>query len=377
MKTNALTLSALLACACSSRPAPTPVVDPPPQAAVAKAPPAPAERFSFKRGVHVAHWLGRTLPEVPYPGHHYAADWFDEEDVAWIATHGFDHLAIEVDGRKWVRPDGALDDEKIAPFERALGWAKQHRIGVILITQALPGEDRRQRPPKAALRDEALATGAIAFWGALARRFAGEGEGLRFDPIDSPDTDDTGRLNALYRRLVGAVRETSPTRVVYVHTNHGEFGGLSELVLPDEHCIAAAGYFEPEVFASQGMNDLKLPPVKFPGRVPDMRRLAPKGHPAYEASNSELTVEAVDEAFAKAATGARKAEVYLSVFGVFQAADADSKRAYARAVRSAAERQGWGWAIYDYESGMAMRGRDGQPTPTFEGLGLSPPAPGG
>ncbi|HEX2099645.1 MAG TPA: hypothetical protein VHF69_03220, partial [Candidatus Synoicihabitans sp.] len=87
-----------------------------------------AERpASFKRGVNVSHWLSQNYPERPY-----AADWFTEEDVAWIAKQGFDHIRYPIDGRVWLREDDTLDETKIAPFEQALRWTKQHGLSAVL-----------------------------------------------------------------------------------------------------------------------------------------------------------------------------------------------------------------------------------------------------
>ena len=56
---------------------------------------ATGRTYTFKKGVNISHWLSQNGPEQPY-----AAAWFDEEDVAWIAAQGFDHIRYPVDGRE-------------------------------------------------------------------------------------------------------------------------------------------------------------------------------------------------------------------------------------------------------------------------------------
>ena len=93
---------------------------------------APA-KFSFQRGVNVSHWLSQNFDERPY-----AATWFTEEDVAWIAQQGFDHIRIPVDGRLWRNADGSLDagvlaheDAELLLFGRDPAGGGLSRTGLI------------------------------------------------------------------------------------------------------------------------------------------------------------------------------------------------------------------------------------------------------
>jgi endoglucanase len=317
----------------------------------------------FRRGVIVAHWLGRNFPEIPYEGHEYGAAWFDEEDVAWIAAHGFDHVAIEVDGRKWVTADGALDEGALAPVDRLLGWTEQHHLGVLLLVQYLPTETEAASP----FASTAVQDAAVAFWTKVATRFAAvPAAALRFDPY-ALGAKDVAAGAPLQEKLVAAIRAASPERVVHLHAAGDRLSHLASVSLVDDRCVAVATFDEPMVFTWQGMDGLALPPVPFPGVVPDMSA-APEGHPGHGLTGTELSVAAIDAAFAAAATPDRPA--YLTSFGVYQAAPADGRRAYVKAVRAAAERNGWGWAVYDYGSGMAVRTEAGEATPVMDGLEL-------
>src|SRR4051812_39284380 len=55
----------------------------------------------FRRGVVVNHWLASNYDAV----HAYGGAWFDREDVAWIARHGFDHVRVRVSAKDWLLPD--------------------------------------------------------------------------------------------------------------------------------------------------------------------------------------------------------------------------------------------------------------------------------
>jgi endoglucanase len=100
--------------------------------------------------------------------------------------------------------------------------------------------------------------------------------------------------------------------------------------------------------------------------------LFPPGHFAYEASETELSAAGVDADFARAEAWLRVhapgREIRLGGFGVNEAAPTAARTRYVRAVRAAAERRGWGWCVWSYNGGMAVRGLDGAPTPVLPGL---------
>ena len=54
--------------------------------------------FTFKRGVNISHWLSQNEGSLTY-----AAPWFGEGDVEWIAKQGFDHIRLPVDFRALLR----------------------------------------------------------------------------------------------------------------------------------------------------------------------------------------------------------------------------------------------------------------------------------
>jgi endoglucanase len=60
--------------------------------------------------------------------------------------------------------------------------------------------------------------------------------------------------------------------------------------------------------------------------------------------------------------------VYLGEFGVYEAAPAESRTRYIRAVSEAAADLGWGWCVWSYNGGMAVRDTAGRPTPVLAGL---------
>jgi len=328
----------------------------------------------FMRGVNISHWLSQN-----HAGRPYGADWFSEEDVAWIAAQGFDHIRYPVDGRLWLKPDGTLDAERMKPLTKALAWTQAKGLGAILDMHFLPGADfNNDVRDTRVFEDEALMAKVADFWGRVARAYADHGPYLRFELLNEAVARQNDQLNTFHRVMLAAVRESNPTRVVYVGSNRWNgFSTINDLKVPaDPNVAVTLHFYEPMVFTHQraGWVEFKptMPVVPFPGKVPDLTGHVPAGGWAMNSSLRELTVGQIDEAFAKvavwAAEHAKGREIHLGEFGVYQQADDASKLRWLEAVRQACARHGFGWAVWDYQGGFAVRAPDGSGTTVLKGL---------
>jgi endoglucanase len=335
---------------------------------------APAEAFTFKKGVSIAHWLAKVY-DPGGPG----APWFQRADVQWIAAQGFDHIRIPIDGR-WVwRPDGTLDEARLSHLLDAIRWSREAGLGAVVDMHFLPGGayDRDVQDP-AIFTSPAAQAEAARFWGRLARRLRGEGPNLRFELVNEPMAPTGAELNALEDALIAAIRSEDAHRFLYVTSNLSSvFTTLPEVRVPaDPYVGIILHYDEPEVFTHQKASWKHCPPdmpeVRFPGRVPDLRELFPPDHFAYRASLTDLTLDSIEADFSRAEAWLRAhapgREVYLGEFGVYEMAPAESRRTYVRAVSRAASSRGWGWAVWSYHGSFTVRGADGKPTPVLDGL---------
>jgi endoglucanase len=329
---------------------------------------------TFLRGVSIAHWLAKVYDPAG-PG----AGWFKEADVRWIADQGFDHVRIALDGR-WVwKPDGSLDEDRLAPLIRAMKWSRGAGLGVVVDMHFVPGGVYdKDVQDTAVFTSIAAQDEAARFWRSFAERFKQQGSFLRFELINEPMAPSGEQLNRFNEAMIAAIRSVDATRFLYVTSNLSSvFATLPEVRIPaDQRVGIVLHYDEPEVFTHQKASWKQcppdMPPIEFPGRVPDLRNLFPKDHFAYKASLTELSVASVEADFERADAWIRVhapgREVYLGEFGVYDAAPPASRRAYVRAVSQAASRRGWGWAVWSYHGSFTVRDSKGNPTPVLEGL---------
>jgi endoglucanase len=334
---------------------------------------APGRAFTFKRGVNLSHWLSQNTDTLTY-----AAPWFGERDVAWIAEQGFDHIRLPVDGRLCLNPDGSLDEAKLTPVDDTVRWARARGLGVVLDMHFLPGADFNRGGEGRVFEDPALREKVADFWRRLARRFANQGPWLRFEILNEPVAPTSQQLNLFNRRMLAAIRQSNPARIVYLSSNRwSTFGTVDDLEVPADPNIAiTVHYYEPMVFTHQrapwaGFTDT-MPAVPFPGRVPDLSGATADNHPLNVRTGDELTVANIEAGFSKVAAWASLhasgREIYLGEFGVYKAADPASKRRWISAVRAASESRGWSWAVWDYNDSFGVRDAQGQATPILQGL---------
>lgn len=346
-------------------------------AADAAAPAAAVTRESwpatFQRGLNLNHWLGDNFPPEVLPRGQYGGAWFDEEDVAWIAAQGFDHVRVWVSGHQWLDANGHLDEAALAPFDSLLRWSRAHGLGVVLAMHSLRGYRAFMRsdptPPTEGtpFTHEEIRADAAYLWWLLAHRYAKLGDALRFDVLNQLDTTDPAAARTFHQATLAAIRRVDSRRVVYLGAPDASPEAIAEVDLSDPHTIAAVEFYEPAVFTWQ-MEPMPL--VPFPGKVPPLAGHLPEGDPLIALSGTELTTAAIDQALDALARRLPPERIYVARIGVYRRAEDDSARRYLHAVRSALDRNRLPWAVYDYHTGAAVRGPDGTPTRVLAGLGL-------
>ncbi|HEU5080825.1 MAG TPA: cellulase family glycosylhydrolase [Opitutaceae bacterium] len=333
------------------------------------------DSYQFKKGVNISHWLSQNFGERTY-----GAPWFGEADVKWIAQQGFDHLRLPVDIRLCLKADGSLDDAKLKPIWQTIHWAKANKLGVVLDAHFLPGADFNSHGgDNRAFTDPVLMEKVAVIWRDLAKRFANEGDWLRFEILNEPVAKENAQLNPFMRKMLASIRESNPTRMVYVTSNRwSAFSTVPDVVLPDDAHIALTIHnYEPLIFTHQraSWTNFKenMPPIEFPGTLPDLTGTYDEGaHTKGLEAGRKLTVEEVQAAFQKVDDWVKRTrpglEVYVGEFGVYRPAPSESKKRWLHTIVSECAKRGWGWAVWDYKGGFAVRDANGKGTDVLAGL---------
>jgi len=293
-----------------------------PAAIATEAPALHAGDQPFRRGVNV-------LGYDPY--------WTDvsKRRFQWrhfreIRSAGFDFVRLNLQAFQYMDAQNRLDPAWLAKLDDVVREAQRAGLGVIIDEHDfnLCSEDVTMCRQKLA-----------AFWQQVAPRFANAPRNVAFEILNEPHEKlDAANWNALFPQLLGLVRQSNPTRIVVVGpTSWNSFKELPTLQLPaDPNLLVTFHYYEPFHFTHQG--------ASWAGDVKNLHGIT-WGTPADRAA----LAGDFDQVAAWSRTNDRP--ILLGEFGAYEKSGTPEnlRVAWTAAVRSEAERHGFGWAYWQFE----------------------------
>lgn len=321
--------------------------------------PAHRNARKFLRGVNLGNGL-----EVP-PGQNWAQD-YSERDFEEIRKAGFDHVRIPIGWHHYngAAPDYHIQEEIFHKVDQFLAWAEKNQLAVIINIHHF--DDFTTSPTQHQSRLQAI-------WSQLARRYSSRPEQVAFELLNEPkDAATTQLLNPIYAELIHVIRQTNPTRPIFV--GPGRFNQIAELAnlnLPahDQNLIVTVHSYDPHLFTHQGAIwgspiTRKLKGIKFPGppetplpipedSPPELKNwiegynsLPGDRNPCSSARLQELVADAREwsEYYGR--------PIHVGEFGAYNVADRQSRVNYCGAFRREMENAQFGWALWDWSAGF-------------------------
>ncbi|HXK08541.1 MAG TPA: glycoside hydrolase family 5 protein [Vicinamibacteria bacterium] len=184
----------------------------------------------------------------------------------------------------------------------------------------------------------------LAFWRQVAPRFKDAPDEIAFELLNEPNQGLTPEMwNGYLREALAVVRATNPTRIVVVGPGRwNSIDALAALDLPegDRNLIVTVHYYTPMEFTHQG--------------APWVKEHKDKSGILWMATDQERRRIEQDFARAQQWAAAHDRPVLLGEFGAYDKADMDSRARYTSAVARAAERLGWSWAYWQFDSDFVL-----------------------
>jgi hypothetical protein len=200
----------------------------------------------------------------------------------------------------------------------------------------------------------------LSFWKQVAPRFKDSPDDVVFELLNEPNRGLTPEMwNGYLREALAIVRATNPTRVVIVGPGRwNSIDALPALDLPqdDRNLIVTVHYYTPMEFTHQGApwNEAtkNMSGVVWTGTDQERRRI--------ELDFAKVKQWAVEH----------DRPVLLGEFGAYDRADMDSRARYTASVARTAERLGWSWAYWQFDSDFVVYdiGRDAWVAPIEKAL---------
>ncbi|HEY0837993.1 MAG TPA: VpsF family polysaccharide biosynthesis protein [Azospirillum sp.] len=316
-----------------------------------------ADAPPIRRGVNLSHWLqyGGRQPVTA-------------DDLAAIRAAGFDHVRLPFDP---VRLGWSPDAPLARPRHLHLLDAAVRDIlaaGLAVILDFHPAEAARARIE----REPAAQDGFVAFWRALAERYRDHpAERVLFEPLNEPQFPRRAAVwNDLKGRLLAAVRDVDRTRWVLL-SSVDAVTIMDQLnagrVFRDARVAYVVHFYEPHLITHFGANwgaasrppESQITALAYPSYRTDPAAVAILPGPETAAARALVRDYAaqpwdaarLDRLVAGIAAWGRAhgVPVVCTEFGVLRRKlPPESRRAWLTDARTALERHGIPWTVWDY-----------------------------
>lgn len=179
----------------------------------------------------------------------------------------------------------------------------------------------------------------LSFWRQIALHFKDASENVLFEILNEPSRNLTAELwNQYYREALAIIRRSNPTRTIIIGPAFwNSVKHLDELKLPedDHNVIVTVHYYLPMDFTHQG--------------APWADR---KDKVGVKWLGTEKEKQAIVGDFEKVQKWAKKHNrpIFLGEFGAYDKGETDSRVRYTSFVARTAERLGFSWAYWQFDS---------------------------
>ena len=351
----------------------------------------PASRLArLRHGINASEWFAQVYDKRGYTKEHFQ-NWTTAEDIALIKSMGFDHVRLSVDPQPMMmshRPD-EIPAEYLGYLDSAVKMILDQGLAVVIDLH--PDSDFKAKLAK----DDSFVQEFSDFWRVLARHYSTwDAERVFFEILNEPELSDRYRWYGVQAKVATAIREGAPQHTMIAAG--ARWSNDDELVfmepLRDSNVIYNFHFYEPHIFTHQGatwgayfwhwVKGLRYPSspdsaAKTAAGVPDaVDHLAVirYGQDHWDAARIDAEITQVAE-WARQ----RGIPVVCNEFGVYRAyVEPQDREAWIHDVRTALERHGMGWTMWDYSGSFGVvTKKDGRSVPdeiTLRALGLNRPS---
>jgi endoglucanase len=320
----------------------------------------------LRHGINLSEWFAQVYDQKGYTKEHFET-WTTAQDIALIKAMQFDHVRLSVNPQPMFRRKQAdrIPDDYLGYVDAAVKMILDQGLAVIIDLH--PDSDFKEQ----LATDNEFVEQFADFWRALARHYSSWNPDLVFfEVLNEPEFRDRYRWEGVQSKLAAAIREGAPANTIIVAG--ANWSADNELLfiepLRDPNIIYNFHFYDPHVFTHQGANwstnfvhYLKdLPYPSNPENVQQGAALVP------DAANRLLVIRygmdrwnagRIDEEISQIAAWGKRWNVLLTCneFGVYRKAALPKDRAaWISDVRTALEKYGIGWTMWDYSGGFAV-----------------------
>lgn len=322
----------------------------------------------LKRGINASGWFAQVYDKRGYTPEHFQ-DWMTADDIALIKSMGFDYVRLSVNPQPMLvaAEPNKIPAEYLGYLDAAVKMVLDHGLAVVIDLH--PDADFKARLAKD--NDDDFVERFADFWRALAAHYSSwDADRVFLEVMNEPEFSDRYRWIGVQTKLAAAIREGAPTLTIIAAG--ARWSDDDDLVfqepLRDPNIIYNFHFYEPHIFTHQGATWSAyywhwLRGLKYPSSPESAKRVATLvpnevdrlqviryGQEHWDAARLEAEMKQASE-------WARRRGVPLicNEFGVYREyADPEDRETWLRDVRTALDRNGIGWALWDYSGSFGV-----------------------
>ena len=316
-------------------------------------------------GCNLGHWISQYGNKGPEHWDTYIT----EPDFARMAQWGMDHVRLPVDYFLFEKDEtpGIYMESGLQYIDNTITWAAKYGLHVILDLHHAPGFFFGNGAKNDLFTSGESRMRFIRIWEHFARRYAGEGDSLRFELLNELVWDNSDPWNALWQETAAAIHKITPDRKIIVGGNR--WNSVYELknlqVSENRNILYTFHMYEPFLFSHQRAGWIPshaeyLKPVTYPYFFDDHTGYYSGGAPAHMGPGTIIGKDYLRKVFEPAAEFIRKNNrpLYLGEYGAISYADDDSAVRWYHDIADLCLEYGIGRAVWSYRGFANITDRD-------------------
>jgi endoglucanase len=340
--------------------------------------------FEIKRGVNISHWLSQSQRRGQE-----RIDWFQEQDVRYIARLGYDHIRLPFDEEQLWDERGQLEPEALGLMRAALGWCQAAGLRCVLDLHILRSHYFNAHQQPALFTEPAEAERFVGLWRSLSAQVREwPTDRVAYELLNEAVARDPEDWNRVSHLAYSTLRELEPDRTIVLGSNAWNSARTYDrLRIPDgdRKLILTYHFYEPGLVthyrAHWTPTGAYTGPIHYPGKlIPDDRHAELRAITARLAEERGLSPAEIEERYQQAVQpydrqrmvetirgplAARERTglpLYCGEFGCYQQCPQELRLAWYGDIMSVFNEYGIAWANWDYKGSFGIITPDGQDT---------------
>ncbi len=317
----------------------------------------------FQKGVNLGGWISQF---AEYDHEHFRT-FITKEDIAYIASLGFDHVRVPVDYNVLEDEEGNILETGFGYLMSCREWCAEYGLHMLIDLHECYGYSfdplKKDMDRKKFFYDEALQERFLNLWREIATRFKDYQDMVAFEPLNEVVLFEVvDAWNAVVKKYIQLMRSIVPEAYLVIGgVNYNNVLSVKLLDPPqDDKIVYNFHCYEPMIFSHQGAYWMEEFPsdyrISYPQPVEVYREETKR---VLGTDQGTLFMDGVKEMGpdyfniiindAVKAAEAFDVPLYCGEYGVIDLADNHSKINWLRDIHTAFNRYGIGRALWNYK----------------------------